>query len=198
MIRQVQELAEALGNKTLSADLTNQFNSVSKEFNDAFYSPTNNSAVYDNGLQTALVLPLSLGIVPDKMRAKLALVDSIKEVQGHYNTGIIGFRWLFDVLSDMDEHDTAFSVLSKTDYPSIGYYFANGEEPATENLWELPDANREGTGMNSRNHHMWSSYSSYLVRKVVGISQHHKSNGFLERGIKTGIFHRIYLTPRAP
>ena len=188
MIRQVQELAEALGNKTLSADLTIQFNDVSKEFNDAFYSPTNNSAVYDNGLQTALVLPLSLGIVPDKIRAESALINSIKGLQGHYNTGIIGFRWLFDALSDMGEHNTALNILSKTDYPSIGYYFANGEEPATENLWELPDANREGTGMNSRNHHMWSSYSSYLIRKVVGISQHHQSNGYWDLELRPGYF----------
>ena len=32
--------------------------------------------------------------------------------------------------------------------------------------------------MNSRNHHMWSSYSSYLVRSVGGLGQDHKSVGY--------------------
>ena len=41
---------------------------------------------------------------------------------------------------------------------------------ASANLWELPDALLEGTGMNSRNHHMWSSYSAYLVKSVAGIA----------------------------
>jgi hypothetical protein len=33
------------------------------------------------------------------------------------------------------------------------------------------DAFVEGVGMNSRNHHMWSSYSHYLVSGLAGISQ---------------------------
>ena len=42
-------------------------------------------------------------------------------------------------------------------------YF-NELEPATEGMWELFDAPYEGTGMNSRNHHMFSSVSAYLVQ----------------------------------
>ena len=61
----------------------------------------------------------------------------------------------------------ALAVLEQTDYPSIGYSFANSLEPATTNLWELPDAPAEGTGMNSRNHHMYSSFSGYLVQYLV-------------------------------
>ena len=187
MIGQVQEIALALGNKTVSSKLSTMFNEVAKEFNNVFYS-TKNETVYDNGLQTALVLPMALNIVPDMDRAKDALLASIKKMNGHYNCGIVGFRWLFDVLSNINEHDMALNLLSNTDYPSIGYYFANGEEAATENLWELPDANREGVGMNSRNHHMWSSYSSYLVRKVAGISQHRASSGHWDLELRPGYF----------
>lgn len=65
--------------------------------------------------------------------------------------------------------DAALAVLQQTDYPSIGFFFANALEPASENLWELADALMQGTGMNSRNHHMWSSFSHYLVRHVAGL-----------------------------
>ena len=176
MVKQVQELATAVGNSTVAAQLESQFHALSREFNGYYY--TSKSAVYDTGLQTALVLPQFLGIVPEASRAKDALVKSLAGLGGHYNCGIIGFRFLFDVLFDANQSSVALGVLSQTDYPSIGYYFANADEPATENLWELPDAPREGIGMNSRNHHMWSSYSSYLVRKVAGISQAPDSTAF--------------------
>ena len=68
-------------------------------------------------------------------------------------------------------HDTALSVLAQTDYPSFGFEFANTLEKTTTNLWELPDAVAEGTGMNSRNHHMFSSFSAYLVQSVAGVRQ---------------------------
>ena len=61
-------------------------------------------------------------------------------------------------------------MVLNTDYPSIGFLFANQWEPATENLWELMDGYSEGTGMNSRNHHMWSSYSHYIVQRLGGIA----------------------------
>lgn len=49
---------------------------------------------------------------------------------------------------------------------------------ATENMWELMDAPYEGTGMNSRNHHMWSSVSTYLVQQVAGLNQQPSSAGY--------------------
>ena len=76
---------------------------------------------------------------------------------------------MYDVLKEGGSENLALSLLENVDYPSIGFYFANAMEKATENLWELPDALVEGTGMNSRNHHMWSSYSAYLVRSVSGL-----------------------------
>ena len=76
---------------------------------------------------------------------------------------------MYDVLKEGGSENLSLSLLENVDYPSIGFYFANAMEKATENLWELPDALVEGTGMNSRNHHMWSSYSAYLVRSVSGL-----------------------------
>ena len=37
-------------------------------------------------------------------------------------------------------------------------------------MWELWDSPFEGTGMNSRNHHMFTSFSYYLVTQVAGVS----------------------------
>ena len=81
-------------------------------------------------------------------------------------------------------HDTALSILSQTDYPSFGFEFANTLEKTTTNLWELPDAVAEGTGMNSRNHHMYSSFSAYLVQSVAGMSQAKGSAGYAELDLR--------------
>eukprot|EP00948_MAST-09A_sp_MAST-9A-sp1_P000314 g314.t1 len=167
MIKQAIPLAKALGNSSIASALTDEFNSVAKEFNAKFYHADTFS--YDNGIQTALVLGVASGICPDNEKVISNLVKDIANHKGHYTTGIIGFRYLFDALYGANQSALAHNILVETDYPSIGYYFANPDEQASENLWELPDANREGTGMNSRNHHMWSSYSSYLVRRVGGV-----------------------------
>lgn len=47
---------------------------------------------------------------------------------------------------------------------------------ATENLWELWDGYHEGVGMNSRNHHMFSSFSTFLVQ-LAGLEQAKTSFG---------------------
>lgn len=51
-----------------------------------------------------------------------------------------------------------------------GYEFNNDNEPATT-LWELPDGDSEGPGMNSRNHHMFSSVGAWLYKDLGGINQ---------------------------
>jgi hypothetical protein len=46
----------------------------------------------------------------------------------------------------------------------------NPYEPATT-IWELMDAPAEGPGMNSRNHHMFSSVGQSIVEQFGGIAQ---------------------------
>ena len=159
---------------------------AAQQFNTGFYKPQD--TVYDNGHNTALSLPLALGIAPNASLVQSRLVHQLNANGNHYDCGIIGMRFMLDALADAGAADTALSLLSNVDYPSLGFYFANPDEKATENLWELPDAPREGVGMNSRNHHMWSSYSSYLVRRVAGIEQARGSTGFQQLNLHPGGF----------
>lgn len=55
-------------------------------------------------------------------------------------------------------------------YPSYGYEIdgEGNEEPATT-LWELWDSNVEGVGMDSRNHIMFGSVSSWMYKSLAGI-----------------------------
>merc|ERR1711957_997758 len=73
-------------------------------------------------------------------------------------------------LHDSGHGDVALAMLKKREYPSYGYMYFNDLEPAKECMWELPDAPYQGTGMNSRNHHMFSSVGHYLMTRVAGLS----------------------------
>ena len=155
MIRQVHDFAERMGNKTLMKELDQLNQSVTEEFNNVFSNSTTHC--YDGcKTQTGLVLALSLDLAgATTTQTQSLLIHDITAHQNHYTTGIIGAKFLYDELKRAGKEDLSLTLLENVDYPSIGYYFANTLEAATTNLWELPDAPFEGTGMNSRNHHMW-------------------------------------------
>ena len=185
MLRQVADMATATGNATAGAALAAEAKAVAVAFTAAFESKGSSPAgCFDScATQTGQVLALELGVATDVNATRGRLLELIQNASApnHYSTGIIGFKFLFDQLKAAGHEETALSLLSQTDYPSIGFYFANAMEPASTNLWELPDAVNEGVGMNSRNHHMWSSYSAYLVRSVAGVDQRGGGAEFLLR-----------------
>jgi alpha-L-rhamnosidase len=105
-----------------------------------------------------------------KTKVLAHLVDNI--VTGHDNhttSGIIGWRFVLDVLSANGHSDVAHAMLTQTSYPSFGYQILNKYEPSTT-LWELWDSDQAGPGMNSRNHIMFGGPGGWLHTYVGGIS----------------------------
>merc|ERR1711937_345321 len=120
---------------------------------------------------TSFVLPLALGATPAAVKSKV-VGNLLQYIRTHNNTwwgGIINNRFLFDVLQDNGAADVAVSMLKRKEYPSYGYMYFNDLEPARECMWELPDGPFEGTGMNSRNHHMFSSVGKFLMDHIGGL-----------------------------
>ena len=164
--QKVAELARAVGNTTLADQLDALHAKLGDDFNAAFAK----NGTYDNGVMTTFTLPLHLGIVPAAAKAAVQknLLDMVATTYKDHNMcGIIGMKFLFEQLAAMGREDTALAVLESTSYPSIGFMAYNTYEDATENLWELWDAYTEGVGMNSRNHHMFSSYSKYASHPIL-------------------------------
>eukprot|EP00039_Didymoeca_costata_P007980 m.106752 g.106752 ORF g.106752 m.106752 type:complete len:1146 (-) comp13901_c0_seq1:23-3460(-) len=177
-VNKVMTMAKDVGNTTLATKLEQQVEMLKDSFNKDFQ---NANATYDNGVMTSYALPLYLGLVPNATQAAMEknlenqIVSTFKD---HNQCGIIGMKFLYPVLAAMGRQDLALTMLEGTDYPSIGFMAYNKQEPATENLWELWDSLAEGTGMNSRNHHMFSSFSLYIVQHLAGLSQTENSVGF--------------------
>jgi alpha-L-rhamnosidase len=162
-------MAGVIGNTQDQKYYLSLYNNLTQEFNVAFYNDQQKG--YADNKQTANVLALALPeIVPPNLRNAVGktLLNDLKQHGNHLTTGIIGTRFLFEVLHSLDQADLAVSMLMQTDYPSYGYMFNNPHETATT-LWELWDAPNEGPGMNSRNHIMFGSVGAYFYRHLAGI-----------------------------
>jgi len=161
-------LATIIGNTNDSAVYQQYYNSLANEFHTTFYNP---SIGYADGKQTANVLALSLpGVVPsgELANVEMLLLNDIKNHQNHLSTGIIGTRYLFPVLSALQQTSLAVTLITQPTYPSYAWMFMNPYENATT-LWELWDAPMEGPGMNSRNHIMFGSVGAWLYSDLAGI-----------------------------
>jgi alpha-L-rhamnosidase len=117
--------------------------------------------------QTSNALPLALGMVPlEKKEVVLArLLESVvKERDGHLDTGILGTRYLLDVLTENGHGEKAFRVATQRTYPSWGYMVEQG----ATTLWERWE-NLTGSGMNSHNHIMLGCIDAWFYRVIAGL-----------------------------
>jgi alpha-L-rhamnosidase len=117
--------------------------------------------------QTSNVLPLYLDLVPREKKdivMERLLYSITREWNYHLNTGIIGTRYLLDVLTQNGYGDVAYRIVNQKSYPGWGYMV---EEGATT-LWERWE-NLTGSGMNSHNHIMLGSVDAWFYRFIAGL-----------------------------
>lgn len=106
------------------------------------------------------------------------LAAAIKSNDYHTTSGIIGWRFAPEALSNNGHASLAYALMTQTTYPSIGYeIIGKTGEPATT-LWELWDSDAEGPSMNSRNHIMFGGNGKWLHTYVGGIANAPGSVGF--------------------
>eukprot|EP01123_Difflugia_compressa_P015514 TRINITY_DN876_c0_g1_i2.p1 TRINITY_DN876_c0_g1~~TRINITY_DN876_c0_g1_i2.p1 ORF type:complete len:381 (-),score=67.77 TRINITY_DN876_c0_g1_i2:262-1404(-) len=136
-----------------------------------FYNTVSN--VYGTGLQTEMAMALWIEAVPQQLIQSVLqyLINNILYTNKvHPTTGIVGWKFLLETLSQHNRSDVALQLVLQDTYPSIGYMIQGqgNLEPATT-LWELWDSNVEGPSMNSRNHIMFGSVGSWFYKAILGI-----------------------------
>ncbi|HTY37482.1 MAG TPA: family 78 glycoside hydrolase catalytic domain [Bacteroidota bacterium] len=158
--REQQELEE------LSAGIKDAFNR--RFLRDGEYLVNRFAPVDRAAGQTSNLLPLHLKMVPEDFTAHVLdrlLQSVIADQDFHLDTGILGTKYILDVLTDYGHAETAYKVASQRTYPGWGYMV---EEGATT-LWERWEK-ITGGGMNSQNHIMLGSVDAWFYRVVAGIS----------------------------
>jgi len=95
---------------------------------------------------------------PEAFRVLLKLIDG---EGGHFDTGILGGRVIFHVLAEHGQADLALHMITRPDYPSYGFWVAQG----ATSLWEQFHLKQ----IASHNHHFWGDISHFFIRHLAGI-----------------------------
>jgi len=167
-------IAAILGKEGEAAELSALAEEIKHAFNNEFLAG-GRYATNDYGTltlfyisQTSQLLPLYLEMVPEEAREdvlemlKRAVVE---QSDCHVDTGIVGTRYLLDVLTENGMSDIAYKVATTRSYPGWGYMI---DEGATT-LWERWEK-LEGMGMNSHNHIMLGSIDAWFYRVIAGLA----------------------------
>lgn len=117
--------------------------------------------------QTAQAMCIYYGVFDEaeKPAACRSLVKMIHEKDDHFDTGMLGVRVIFHVLSDCGEGALAFRMITREDWPSYGSMIRQGlttlgEDFLPEEDWDTPA---------SLDHHFMGDISNWFLQRVAGI-----------------------------
>ena len=132
------------------------------------------TGMYGKGLQTELSAPLFWGIVPEKLKSKVAgnLAQRVIADNNHIDVGLLGSKTILNALSENGYADLAYQVASQETFPSWGWWIKNGATTLLEN-WPI-DAKSDI----SQNHIMFGEIGAWYYKALGGIKSDPQNPGF--------------------
>jgi alpha-L-rhamnosidase len=154
---------DALAYKNLSIQ-------ISKTFNDTFFNTQ--KKLYATGSQTAMAMPLSVGLVQQKDKDAVLknLVDSIVATEKKLTAGDIGFHFLIQALHDGGASQLIYEMNNRDDVPGYGFQLKKGATALTESWPALAEV--------SNNHLMLGHIMQWFYEGLGGINQASNSFGY--------------------
>jgi alpha-L-rhamnosidase len=118
------------------------------------------------GCETSQAMAIFYNIFTEeeKPAAYKVLLDKIHEQNDHLDTGVLGARVIFHVLTAFGDSDLAYKIITDKTYPSYGSFVVRGETSLPE------DFNNENQHVNSRNHHFFGDISAWFIKCICGIN----------------------------
>ena len=159
------QIAHLLGKEVDANYMQTKAESIREAFNRKYFNKE--TRAYGNNDQTSNVLGLQLDLLPEGMAEAVVenLVSHIAEqTDYHFDTGIIGTRYMLDTLTEWGYKDVAYRMMAQESYPSLGYMIREGATTVWERWEKLT-----GTGMNSHNHIMLGTVDTWFYRALAGI-----------------------------
>lgn len=157
-ISNLVKILGVLGRREEEARYAELKETVKKAILERFYDA--DSKGFDDSTQFSLSMALMLGLIPeaDVPAVVERLVEDVQNHGNHLTTGILGTRYLMEVLRDQGRQDVAMKLLLQDTYPSW-LDLIRGRTTLAER-WD-------GTG--SGNHCMFGSVDSILYSMLAGI-----------------------------
>ncbi len=166
----LSKMMELTNHKEDAAQMNTLAAEVKKSFNSKFYNP--NTKVYSTGSQTAMSMPLVVGLVDKENRKAVFknLVDSITTSGKALTAGDIGFHFLVKALEEGGGSQLLFDMNFRNDVPGYGFQLKKGATALTESWPALEEV--------SNNHLMLGHLMEWFYTGLGGIKQGENSVGF--------------------
>jgi len=174
--RILANISNILGKKDEFCYFKNKSERIRNSYNKSFYSKhsfyKNNgfySMVQDTS-QFAQAFPLWLGIVEEDKKdlVEYQLLWDIEKAHGspQVTTGIVGTKYLIDLLSRIKRNDLVLKLFKRTDYPGWGFMINKGATTIWER-WQY----MTGKEMNSHCHPALAAPDTWFFRELAGIKE---------------------------
>jgi alpha-L-rhamnosidase len=152
---------------------------VKNAFNAKFLNTKTD--VYSTGSQTAMSMPLSFGMVDEKIKAHVIsnLADSIVADNKALTAGDIGFHYLVETLVKNGQSQLLFEMNARNDVPGYGFQLKRGATSLTES-WAANE-------ISSNNHLMLGHLMEWFYASLGGIRQEENSTAYKSIVIKPEI-----------
>jgi len=172
----LSKMATLLGNKD-AAKWTQLAAAVKESFNKKFL----HAAVYATGSQTAMAMPLCIGLVNEKDREQVFknMVDTIVHNGKKLTAGDIGFHFLVQALQEGGASQLIYDMNYRSDVPGYGFQLAKGATALTESWAALEEV--------SNNHLMLGHIMEWFYNGLAGINQSGKSVAYKDIVIRPEI-----------
>ncbi|WP_285054713.1 family 78 glycoside hydrolase catalytic domain [Pedobacter ginsengisoli] len=159
--------ARTLGKNDDCLRFTNLAKAIKTNFNKAYYNTAKQT--YWEGRQGANVFALAFGLVQKENYLPVfnSLLDHLKEINYHFDTGILGTPLLLKVLSQNGRDDIAYQIMNQKDFPGFGYLL----DDKNSTLWE------SWNGDGSHCHPMFGSVVEWFYSGIAGIKADPASAG---------------------
>lgn len=170
--------AQLLTYKTDGMFYADRMNKVREKFNREFFDAGKNSY----GSQTADVMALQLGIVPEANRVELVktlIQDITTRSDGFIQTGIFGLGRIIPALAENGAEEFAFNMLTKKGSRSFENMW---KSYGATTLWEVLPVDdvlsRKTQNERSHSHPMNAGYDEWFFRGIAGIHPDERFPGF--------------------
>jgi alpha-L-rhamnosidase len=157
--------ANLSGNKEEAVEFESEIVRMSRLFKEKYMNPDGTCAV-DEQTAVSMVLFHKLYDMLEPLKAQLKRL--VEEKDFHHNCGMVGLRHLYTALNKCGLQEYAYKIITAKGYPSYSVWL---DGDATT-LWETWQPG------NSKNHHMYSDFMSWMVKTLVGINATFEAPGF--------------------
>ncbi|MCX6238528.1 MAG: family 78 glycoside hydrolase catalytic domain [Bacteroidia bacterium] len=166
----LSKMMELTNNKDDAKKMTILANEVKKAFNAKFFNKE--TKVYSTGSQTAMSMPLCVGLVDENDRQAVFnnLVDSITKSGKSLTAGDIGFHFLVKALEEGGGSQLLYDMNFRNDVPGYGFQLKKGATALTESWPALEEV--------SNNHLMLGHIMEWFYTGPGGIKQEENNVAF--------------------